>query len=176
MKYAPLLVLGLALVAGCSTAAPTAPRQAPQAATMEADATYKLEDVLGIGPKYAEFLREAGVTSIAKLVAQTETRQERQQLARETGIPYGNVLHIARKVQLMEIRGIGVRTSNLLEAVGVDGVKELAQRRADNLHARLLLANHIGRPFLKQDPSLPMVERWIAEAKEMVSAGKAIEE
>lgn len=175
MKY--LAALLVALVAGCSVSAPTAglvPQS--QEASLEADATYKLEDILGIGPKYAEKLRVAGITTPTKLIDATETRTERQKLARETGIPYGNVLHMARKVQLMKIRGIGVRQSNLLEAVGVDSVKELAQRKAENLHDRLLTANNISRPFVKHDPSLSMVTRWIEEARQMLASGKAITE
>jgi predicted flap endonuclease-1-like 5' DNA nuclease len=175
MKF--LSLLAAALMAGCATVPATAPvMQQSAAASLEAEGTYKLEDVLGIGPKYAEALRGAGVTTIAKLLAAAQTREERKELARETGIPYGNVLHIARKVQLMEIHGVGVRLSNLLEAVGVDGVKELAHRVPANLHERLVFANHISRPFVKQDPSLSMVTRWVNEAKEMVSTGKAIEE
>ncbi len=175
MKYLPLLLV--ALVAGCSVSAPTG-QILPQAqqATVEADATYKLEDILGIGPKYAEKLRTAGVSTPTKLLGATETRTERQQLARETGIPYGNVLHIARKVELMRITGIGVRQSNLLEAVGVDSVKELAQRRAENLHDRMLIANNISRPFVGHDPSLSMVTRWVDQARSMLSSGKAITE
>lgn len=175
MKYLPLLLV--ALVAGCSVSAPTS-QLLPQTATttMEADASYKLEDVLGIGPKYAEKLRTAGVTTPVKLLNATGTRTERQRLARETGIPYGNVLHMARKVELMRITGIGVRQSNLLEAVGVDSVKELAQRKAENLHDRMMLANNISRPFTKTNPSLSSVTKWVAQAKEMLSSGKAITE
>lgn len=176
MKYLPLLLV--ALVAGCSVSAPNAQvlPQAQEAATYEADATYKLEDILGIGPKYAEKLRTAGVTTPTKLMSATESRTERQRLARESGIPYGNVLHMARKVELMRIHGVGVRQSNLLEAVGVDSVKELAQRKAENLHDRMLIANNISRPFVKNDPSLSMVTRWVNEAREMLSSGKAITE
>ncbi|MBM3274669.1 MAG: DUF4332 domain-containing protein, partial [Candidatus Sericytochromatia bacterium] len=155
MKY--LSLLAAALMAGCAAVPATSPAlQNKTAAAVEAEGTYKLEDILGIGPKYAESLRGAGVTTIAKLLAAAETREERKQLARETGIPYGNVLHIARKVQLMEIHGVGVRQGNLLEAVGVDGIKELAQRVPANLHERLVFANQISRPFVKRNPSLSM--------------------
>jgi predicted flap endonuclease-1-like 5' DNA nuclease len=172
-------LLAVALLAGCATPVPTAQtlsRQPDQAATLEADGAYTLEDVLGIGPKYAGKLREAGITTVAKLLSSTQTRAERQQVAQDTGIPYGNVLHIARKVELMKIHGIGVRTSNLLEAIGVDSVKELAGRNPQNLHDRLLFANHIGRPFMKVDPSLSAVTRWVREAQEMLAGGRAITE
>ena len=183
MKYLPLLCI--AFVAGCSVAGPTTPNapvqtqalsQVEQPGILEADRTYKLEDVLGIGPVYATKLRTSGVTTIAKLLDNTQGRTDRQKLARETGIPYGNVLHLARKVELMKIKGVGVRQSNLLEAVGVDSVKELAYRNPENLRERLRFANNIGRKFVGYDPSQSMVTRWVDQAREMVSSGKAIME
>jgi nucleotidyltransferase/DNA polymerase involved in DNA repair len=42
---------------------------------------------------------------------------------------------------LMRIRGIGKQFSELLEAAGIDTVKELRTRRADNLATKMKEAN-----------------------------------
>lgn len=172
------LILTVALMAGCGVSptvnAPLQPNIAVE--TVEALRAHPIEDVLGIGPVYAKKLKEAGIKNTDQLLAAAKTRTQRHDLADDTGIPYGNVLHIARKVELMRIRGIGIRQSNLLEAVGVDSVKELAQRSPLNLWDRMMIANNISRPFVGVNPSKTSVARWVEEAKTLNSTSQALED
>lgn len=66
----------------------------------------------------------------------------------------------------MRIRGIGKQFSELLEAAGVDIVKELRTRRADNLAARMKEAN-AKKKLTRATPSERRVTTWIDQAKSM---------
>lgn len=162
-----LLLLALGVLGGCGTPAPVAPVEALESGIVEADRAYKIEDILGIGPVYGAKLREAGVTNTQKLLDATTTRYKRQKLAEQTGIPYKHVLSWAQKVELMKIRGIGPRQSNLLAAIGVASARELAQRDPENLHDRLARANAFSPNFVDRTPSLNTVSKWVSAAKDM---------
>jgi len=69
-------------------------------------------------------------------------------------------------IDLYRIKGVGSEYADLLEAVGVDTVVELAGRRADNLLKKMEEVNAEKR-LARLLPSLKMVEGWIAQAKEL---------
>ena len=64
----------------------------------------------------------------------------------------------------MRVRGIAEEYSELLEVAGVDTVKELRNRRADNLLKAMTDANE-KRRLVRQLPGQKQVERWIEHAK-----------
>jgi predicted flap endonuclease-1-like 5' DNA nuclease len=162
-----LVMLALTAVTGCAkTAAPTVARTTA-AAELEAERAYAIETVLGIGPAYGAKLKEAKITNTNKLLEATSTRYKRQQLAEQTGIPYKLVLQFAQKVAIMSIGGIGPRQSNLLAAVGVDSVQDLARRDPANLWERVGIANAFEPKFVGHTPSLETVTKWVAEAKKI---------
>jgi hypothetical protein len=65
---------------------------------------------------------------------------------------------------LMRISGGGEGYSELLEAAGVDTVKELQHRRADNLTAKMAEVNAT-RKLTRQVPGLAQVTRWVEQAE-----------
>ena len=62
------------------------------------------------------------------------------------------------------MNGIGPQFSELLEAAGVDTVKELATRRADNLAAKLLEVNE-AKHLVRRVPVEKEVAKMIEIAK-----------
>jgi predicted flap endonuclease-1-like 5' DNA nuclease len=65
---------------------------------------------------------------------------------------------------LMRISGVGEEYSELLEAAGVDTVKELKMRRADNLTAKMVEVNP-AKKLVRQVPSEAQVTKWVDQAK-----------
>jgi predicted flap endonuclease-1-like 5' DNA nuclease len=159
-----LVVLSIGMLAGCGQA-PTAPAATQEAADLEAERAYKIEDLLGIGPVYGEKLRKLGLTNTDKLLAACTTRAKRKDVAAEADIPYKLVLAWAQKVELMKIKGIGPRGSNLLNAVFVQSVKDLANRKPENLHERVAIANTFKPKFLDNTPSPATITKWVEAAK-----------
>jgi predicted flap endonuclease-1-like 5' DNA nuclease len=126
--------------------------------------SYKIEAIEGIGPKYAAMLRKAGIKSTKALLAKGATRKGRKAVAEETGIEDTYILKWSNMCDLMRIKGVGEEYSELLEAAGVDTVKELKMRRPDNLCKAMADAN-AKRNMVRQLPSQSQVERWVAQAK-----------
>lgn len=126
----------------------------------------KLEYVEGIGSRYAQQLRDAGVTSTKKLLDRGATPQGRKNLARDTGISPDLILEWVNHVDLFRIKGVGEEYADLLEEVGVDTVVELAQRNPENLFAALQETN--GRKNLvRRPPGKKAVHDWVKMAQKL---------
>jgi predicted flap endonuclease-1-like 5' DNA nuclease len=129
-------------------------------------AKYDVAEIEGIGKAYAAKLKAAGIADTAALLARAATAKGRSELAEATGIPGKLVLGWANKADLMRVKGVGEEFSDLLEAAGVDTVKELAARNAENLH-KALAATNAARKLVRQLPTQKTVEGWISAAKEL---------
>jgi predicted flap endonuclease-1-like 5' DNA nuclease len=132
-------------------------------------ANYKIEEIEGIGPVMGEKLRNAGVKNTDAMLANAKTKKQRKDLAEATGISEKLILKFANMADLFRITGVGQEFAELLEAAGVDTVPELAQRRADNLTAKMEEVN-AEKKLTRRIPSLKEVEGWVAEAKELPRA------
>jgi predicted flap endonuclease-1-like 5' DNA nuclease len=129
----------------------------------------KIEDIEGIGEVNGQKLRSHGITSVKKLLENTQTKKQRQHLAEQTGISEKRILRFANMADLYRINGVGQEFSELLEAAGVDTVPELAQRNAANLAAKMKEVNE-EKKLARRSPNLAEVEKWVAQAKELPRA------
>ncbi|MCE1235052.1 MAG: DUF4332 domain-containing protein [Hyphomicrobiales bacterium] len=120
----------------------------------------------GIGPVYAEKLTAAGAKTVEGFLDMAKDPKGRKSLAEATGIEEHRILKWANKADLMRIKGVGEEYSDLLEAAGVDTVKELKHRKAENLHTKMEEVN-AEKKLVRQTPSLKSVSDWIEQAKEM---------
>lgn len=125
---------------------------------------YKIEEVEGIGPSYAQKLAPAGVTNTDHFLSKGATAKGRKELAEATGISEKLILRWANQADLMRISGVGSEYGELLEAAGVDTVKELRTRRADNLAAKMAEVND-AKKLVRQVPSEDTVAKWVEQAK-----------
>lgn len=126
----------------------------------------KLEGIEGIGAAFAAKLHAAGVGSIEGLFTTGATPAGRKELAEKTGISAAQILKWVNRADLMRVRGIGEEYSDLLELAGVDTVVELAQRRPESLHAKLLEVN-AAKKAVRRPPALSMVQSWVEQAKKL---------
>ena len=99
----------------------------------------------GIGPQYAKQLSQVGVQTTAALLKAGASKKGREELAASSGISETLVLEWVNLADLMRIKGVGEEYSDLLEEAGVDSVKELRNRRPDNLHQKILEVNTGGK-------------------------------
>ncbi|MDP4809964.1 MAG: DUF4332 domain-containing protein [Saprospiraceae bacterium] len=129
-------------------------------------ATYKVEEIEGIGPVLGEKLRAAGINTVDKLLENAATKKQRQALAEETGISEKQILKFTNMADLFRLNGVGQEYAELLEVAGVDTVPELAQRNAANLTAKMEEVNE-AKNLTRKTPSATEVEKWIEQAKEL---------
>lgn len=132
-------------------------------------ANYKIEELEGIGPAYGEKLRAVGISSTDKLLEACRTKKQRKEVAEQTGLDEAKILKWANMTDLFRISGVGSEYAELLEAAGVDTVKELAHRKAENLLAKMEEVNE-AKKLVRRTPSIKNVEAWIAQAKELPRA------
>lgn len=126
----------------------------------------KIEDIEGIGPKYGKILRENGIDSPAKLLATGATSKGRKELEQKTGLSHTNVLRWVNLADLCRIKGVSTQYSELLEAAGVDSVKELRNRNAENLTMKMKEIN-TQRKLVRALPNGKKVAQWIDHAKSL---------
>ena len=89
--------------------------------------TYKIIDIEGVGEAYAPKLQKAGIVKVEDLLAKCATPKGRAALAEETGISEKLILKWTNHADLFRIKGVGPQFAELLEAAGVDTVKELVK-------------------------------------------------
>ena len=107
--------------------------------------SYKIVDIEGIGPVYAEKLIAAGIVTVDQLLEKGKW---------------------VNHADLFRINGVGPQFSELLEAAGVDTVVELANRKPENLVAKLNEVNE-AKKLVRRVPALVEVEKMIAQAKKL---------
>lgn len=125
-----------------------------------------LTKVEGIGAAYAEKLANAGITTTKAYLEKASTPAGRKELAEASDISGKLILRWANMIDLFRIKGISTQYADLLEAAGVDTVPSLAQRNADNLHAKMVEVNE-KKKLVRQPPSAKAVADWVAQAKEL---------
>ena len=127
---------------------------------------YKIEEIEGIGPAYGEKLKAAGIADTDALLSRCGAKKGRTEVANETGLDESRLLKWANMADLMRISGVGEEYSELLEAAGVDTVKELQHRNAENLAAKMAEVNE-EKKLTRALPAASQVEKWIEQAKGM---------
>ncbi len=126
----------------------------------------KITEVEGIGPTFGAKLENAGIPSQTELLKQGCDRKGRKALAETTGIDEHKILKWVNRADLSRVKGIGAEYSDLLEEAGVDTVPELAQRNAENLHAKMTEMNE-AKKLVRKLPTDTQVADWIKQAKEL---------
>ena len=132
-------------------------------------ANYPVIEVEGIGPVYGKKLNDAGIKNTDQLLNACKTKAMRLKLAADSGIDESHILRFANMVDLFRIHGVGSEYADLLEASGVDTVKELATRNPANLTAKMAEVNN-EKKLVRRIPTEKMVEKWVNEAKNLPGA------
>ncbi len=127
---------------------------------------YKIVDVEGIGEVYSAKLIEAGINTVEDLLENCKKKAGRAALAEKTGISEKLILTWTNHADLMRINGVGPQFSELLEAAGVDTVKEFRHRVAENLFAKMTEINE-EKHLVGRVPTAEELQKMIDQAKEL---------
>ena len=127
---------------------------------------YKIIDIEGVGEVYAEKLTAVGIVKVEDLLAKCAGPKGRAELAEATGISEKLILRWTNHADLFRIKGVGPQFSELLEAAGVDTVKEFRHRVPENLQPKLEEVN-AEKHLVRRVPSLKEVQKMVAQAKEL---------
>ena len=125
-----------------------------------------IESIEGVGPKMGKALREAGIRSVDALLKAGADKKSRAALAEKTGISEKRILKCVNMADLFRINGVASQYAELLECAGVDTVKELKHRNAENLAAKMAEVND-AKNLVRRPPSAAVVSDWVAQAKKL---------
>jgi predicted flap endonuclease-1-like 5' DNA nuclease len=126
--------------------------------------TYPVSEISDIGPEARGKLKSAGIRTTARLLDAAKSPKGRKLLAEQTGIDEKRILNWANAADRLRIKGIGAEYSDLLQAAGVDTVKELKYRNPAKLAEAMAAANARNK-LARVLPSPHAIERWIEQAK-----------
>ena len=127
---------------------------------------YKIIDIEGIGEAYAPKLMAEGIDTVEQLLDRCAAPAGRKELAEKTGISEKLILKWTNHADLFRINGIGPQFAELLEAAGVDTVKELRHRVAANLAAKVAEVNE-EKHLCGRVPAEVEIQKMIDQAKEL---------
>jgi predicted RecB family nuclease len=122
--------------------------------------------IRSISHRNATKLRKSGVRTTDSLLEQASTRTGRSAVSQRTGIPSADLLRWAQQADLMRIGGIGSEYADLLASVGVDTIKVLRRRNAENLMVSMTQVN-TRRRLVQRLPTVEMIQGWIDTAAGM---------
>lgn len=128
--------------------------------------SYTIEEIEGIGKEYGDKLRAVDIQTTADLLRRCGTKKGREGVSTESGVSEKLLLDWVNRADLMRINGVAEEYADLMEVAGVDTVKELATRNADNLAEALATAN-AEKKCTDRVPSAETVKKWIDEAGTM---------
>ena len=125
-----------------------------------------IDTIQGIGHKQATSLRKARIRTVEALLKKGASRKGRRGIATATGIGEKLILEWVNRADLMRVRGVGEEYSELLEAAGVDTIRELRRRNPVNLLAAMVELN-VNKMLVRRLPTQAMVVRWVEDAGEL---------
>jgi predicted RecB family nuclease len=128
--------------------------------------SYPITDIEGIDGEEAEILKSVGIRSTERLLDAARTVKGRKALSEKTRFDEKQLLCWANVADRMRIKGVSKEYAELLQAAGVDTVKELKYRNPSNLAKAMADANK-KRKMVRLLPSEKVVGRWIENAKKL---------
>lgn len=128
--------------------------------------SYPIADLERLTPGVAAKLKSIGIRTTGKLLERAKDLKGRKTIAEATGIDEKCILRWANMADRMRIKGVGEDYAELLEAAGVDTVKELKYRNPANLAKAMAKAN-VERKLVQLPPSEKAVVRWIEHARRL---------
>lgn len=123
----------------------------------------RIEEIEGIGPVLGEKFAAARVKDTVSLLEQGGTSAGRKALATATELSESRILTFVNMADFFRINGVAGEFAELLVAAGVDTVKELKTRNAENLAKKLAEVSAAKSPT-RRLPSQANVEDWIKRA------------
>lgn len=127
---------------------------------------YNITEIESIGPVTAGKLEKASIKTVEQLMEQAHSKAGRKKVSETTGISESQLLTFVNMGDLMRIKGVGGEFSELLQASGVDTVKELRTRNAANLEAKMNEVN-AEKKLTRRVPSEEQLQKFIDLAKEL---------
>ena len=114
----------------------------------------------------AEKLHKAGVETTEQLLDKAAKSKDRKALAKTSGLKPAVLLDLARRCDLLRLKGVGSEMVLLLEAAGVKTTAALGKQTAAGLMENITKANKASK-ITEKPPTEPQVGDWIGQAQKL---------
>jgi len=111
-------------------------------------------------------LKKANVTTTEELLNKAAKVKDRKALAKTTGLSAADLLALAKRCDLLRIKGVGSEMVLLLEAAGVKSTADLIKMDAPKLMTAVTDANKTAK-ITEKPPTEPQLADWIEQAKKL---------
>jgi predicted flap endonuclease-1-like 5' DNA nuclease len=119
-----------------------------------------------ITPAQTEKLHKAGVETTEQLLQRAAKTKDRKALSKASGLPQAELVDLAKRCDLLRIKGVGSEMVLLLEAAGVKSTADLTKKDAPGLTTAVLAANK-DKKITEKPPTEPQLADWIEQAKKL---------
>ena len=125
----------------------------------------KLTEIVSLTENHAKKLKKEGISTVEDLLPLTYN--EIRKLARKIGVSVKLVDIWQEHADLMQIQGVDPEIANAINLIGVDSVKEFANRNAKSTLEKLKQFKKDNPKALAKLPSQKEIESWIKNAKDL---------
>jgi len=128
---------------------------------------YALGDVPRlVTPGQVEKLKKANVNTTEELLNKAAKAKDRKALAKASGLSAADLLALAKRCDLLRIKGVGTEMVLLLEAAGIKSTADLAKQEPAKLMTAVDGANKTAK-ITEKPPTEPQLADWIDQAKKL---------
>ncbi len=128
-----------------------------------------ITEIKGMDEQSAKKFADTGSSTVEAFLTACADKKDRKALADKTSIDEKDILNWANRADLSRIKGVSTQYGDLLECAGVDTVPELAQRNAENLHAKMTEVNE-DKNLVQKLPTAAQIQDWVSQAKDLPRA------
>lgn len=129
---------------------------------------YDLDDIDIIPAEITQKLAAANVSNTEELFAMLMKKSGRDEFSAKYGMPADEVEKLAKKLELMQIVGVGPKAATLLQLSGIHSLKALTEASPNELLDTLQRVNR-EQNITGVQPDLTVVRDWIEKSKKVVN-------
>lgn len=111
-------------------------------------------------------LHKANVNTTEALLDKAAKAKDRKTLAKASGLAAAELLSLAKRCDLLRIKGVGAEMVLLFEAAGVKSTGDLVKQEPSGLTAAVTKANQTSK-ITEKLPTEPQLADWIGQAKKL---------
>ena len=124
-----------------------------------------ISEIIGIEDKHVQLLKKEGITQVEDFLPLSTYKIK--QIAEKIGISAKLLDTWQEHADLMRIEGINPEYANALNEIGIDSVRELANRNAKNTFDKVKEFAGNNPKIMKETPDLAEIEFWIKHAEQI---------
>lgn len=126
-----------------------------------------IADVADVIPReHHAALKAQGVVNTAQLYERIVSRTARRAMATRSAIPIRELARWARFLDLMQLQSLGPKMVRLLNAAGIDTLRDFQKASADGLHPKMRAVNRGGK-YSEVVPGVEVLRAWIASSRKV---------